>query len=201
VTNEATWRAYNPAANVERFRDTVVYAAVRNGVPCDAADAETVDDPDPTWTVEPFLRDSNVSFHRAMRRAGLPMTFDEYGCGIHTWRYWERDFRVFWPLMRATFDRAGRRARRPATRIRLLVRPKRARVGKLTRLRVRALVRRGDRYMVVRGAVVRVGGRRLRTDRRGQARIVLRFRRAGRHRVTVRKRGLRMGRATVRVGR
>jgi S-formylglutathione hydrolase FrmB len=114
VTNQATWREYNAAANVERFRATVVYTAVGNGTPCDEADVETLVKQNPTRTLEPFFRESNVSFHRAMRSAGVPMTFDDYGCGIHGWRYWEHDFKVFWPLMRAAFDRYPPRSATPA---------------------------------------------------------------------------------------
>lgn len=109
VTNAAVWRDYNPAENVERYRDTVVYAAVGNGVPCDEADLDIIAERwathDPTGSIEPVLYDSNHSFHQAMQRAGVPMTFDDYGCGLHEYRYLERDFKVFWPLMRAAFDR------------------------------------------------------------------------------------------------
>jgi sugar lactone lactonase YvrE len=93
----------------------------------------------------------------------------------------------------------GARRPRPAARIRLAVRPRRARTGRWRRFRFRATVRRGGRRRPVRRAVVRFAGRRKRTDRRGRVAFVARYRKAGRKRALARKRGLRSGRAYVRV--
>jgi hypothetical protein len=90
---------------------------------------------------------------------------------------------------------------RAAPRIRLRVRPRRARAGAWRRFRFRATVRRGRRHRAVRGAVVRFAGRRKRTNRRGRVAFVARFRVPARRRATARKRGLRAGRAHIRVRR
>jgi len=65
--------------------------------------------------------------------------------------------------------------------------------------RFRALVGRGAAARPVRRATIRFAGRRARTDRRGRATIVRRFSRRGRHVARASRRGLRSGRATVRV--
>ena len=191
----------HPAENVERLRAPWVRGR-RQRRPCDAADgAENADDPDqPGRSSRPCTTERELP--RAMRGPAC-RDLRDYGCGVHSWRYWHRDFQVFWPLMRAAFaraDRAAPPAKRPG-RIRLSVRPGRTRVGRRTRFRFRALVRRQGRYVALRGATIRIRGGRRRTDRRGHASIVVRFKRAGRHLVTVKKRGLTMGRATVRVRR
>jgi endoglycosylceramidase len=83
------------------------------------------------------------------------------------------------------------------TRLRVSVSPRRVRAGR--RVRVRVLVRAGARRAVVRGAVVRMAGRRAITNRRGRAYLRLRFRHTGRKKVVARARGYKAGRATLRV--
>ena len=89
------------------------------------------------------------------------------------------------------------RARRP--RLLLSVSPRRAASGEAVRLRVRVRGRRGGRLRAVRGVVIRTGGRRARTDRRGRATLRVRYIRRGRRRVTAHARGFLPGRAAVRV--
>ncbi|MBA2505828.1 MAG: hypothetical protein H0V29_07775, partial [Thermoleophilaceae bacterium] len=79
---------------------------------------------------------------------------------------------------------------RGAERIRVTVSPKRARAGRKVRLRIRSSVG---------GARIRVGKWRTTTASNGRARMTVRFRRAGRARVTARKPGLPPGSARVRV--
>ena len=93
--------------------------------------------------------------------------------------------------------------RRPAKRrIRLRVSPRRARVGRRTRFTFKATARSlcGTRRPVS-GATVRFAGRVARTNRRGRAVIVRRFRSAGRFRARARRAGFRSGTAAVRVVR
>ena len=90
------------------------------------------------------------------------------------------------------------RQSRPA-RLRVAVSPRRARRGVPVRLRVRVRARRSGRLRAVRGASVRVAGRRARTDRRGRATLRVRFMRPGPRQVTARRRGFRSGRTIVRV--
>jgi sugar lactone lactonase YvrE len=95
----------------------------------------------------------------------------------------------------------GARRPRAAPRIRLTVRPRRVRRGAWRRFRFRATLRRGGRRRAVRGAVVRFAGRRKRTNRRGRVAFVARFRVPARRKATARKRGLRAGKAYIRVRR
>jgi len=91
--------------------------------------------------------------------------------------------------------RGGTRRRK----IRLTVRPHRTVVGRTTRFRFRASVRRDGRWRPVRGARIRFGAQRARTNRRGRARIVRTFSRPGRYLAGARRRALRGDRAAVRV--
>ena len=84
-------------------------------------------------------------------------------------------------------------------RLRVSVRPRRVSAGRSVRMRVRVRARRGGRLRAVRGALVRTGGRRARTDRRGRATLRVRYRRRGARRVSARAAGFLPGRATVRV--
>jgi gamma-glutamyltranspeptidase/glutathione hydrolase len=90
-------------------------------------------------------------------------------------------------------------------RIRLAVRPRTVRVGRLTRFRFRATVVRGGRPVAVRGATVNFAALRRRTDRRGRAAITVRLlsrrRRPGPRRARATRRDLRPGVAIVRVVR
>jgi polyvinyl alcohol dehydrogenase (cytochrome) len=83
--------------------------------------------------------------------------------------------------------------RRP--RIRLSVRPRRVRAQRRVALRFRA--RRGARPL--RGVRIRLATRRVRTNRKGRATMRLRFRRSGVRVAHASRRGLRSGRARVRV--
>jgi hypothetical protein len=80
-------------------------------------------------------------------------------------------------------------------RLRLTVRPRRARAGRRTRFAFRVTSARKP----VRGATVRFAGRRLHTDRNGRARMRRAIRRPRRYTAVARKKGLRTARARVRV--
>jgi hypothetical protein len=74
-------------------------------------------------------------------------------------------------------------------RMRLTVRPRRVRAGKPVRLRMAARARIGGRLRGVRRALVRVAGRRGRTDSRGRLTLRVRFPHAGRRMVRARAPG------------
>ena len=96
--------------------------------------------------------------------------------------------------------------RRPAARggesarLRLAVRPRRARAGRRTAFRFR-VIRAGRGGGPVPGAFVRFAGRTARTNRAGRARIAVRFRGAGRRGVRATLHGYRGARTTIRVRR
>lgn len=83
-----------------------------------------------------------------------------------------------------------------AAKLRLSVRPSRARTG-CRRFAFRATSGRGARRRARRGASVRFRGRLARTDRRGFARMRACLRRPGRYRARARKTGYRTTTATV----
>ena len=91
----------------------------------------------------------------------------------------------------------------PRPKLRVTVRPKRVRVGRPVRLRVRVTVKRAGRRVAVRGARVRVAGVRGRTGRRGRATLRKRhgLERVRRYRVRASRRGYRTGFARVRATR
>jgi hypothetical protein len=106
------------------------------------------------------------------------------------------------PVRRAVSPRGSRPSTRPGgrssprARLRVRVFPSRLRRGRPVRLLVR--VTAGGRP--VRGALIRVGSRRVRTDRRGIGRLRVRLTgRAGRRTVRASLRGFRAGRASLRV--
>jgi endoglycosylceramidase len=77
--------------------------------------------------------------------------------------------------------------------------PKKVRVRR--RVTVKVVVRAGPKRKVVRGAVVRLAGRRAVTGRSGRAVFRIRFRHTGRRKVVARARGYEAGRARLRVVR
>jgi endoglycosylceramidase len=83
------------------------------------------------------------------------------------------------------------------TRLRLVVKPRTARAGRLVRFSFR--VRAGR--LAIRGARIRFAGRTLRTDARGRAAARIRLRRAGDRRAVAWKRTFRRGAALVHVRR
>jgi hypothetical protein len=87
----------------------------------------------------------------------------------------------------------------PAPRIRLRVSPRAVKAGSRVRFRLRAAAGAAGHRRAVRGAVVRLGGKRARTGRRGRARLTVAFERSGKKRAAATKRGFRRGRATVAV--
>ena len=89
--------------------------------------------------------------------------------------------------------------RAPALRVTL--RPRSVRAGKRRVLRVRVRAREDGRLRPVRGARVATFGRGVRTDRRGRARLKVRFRRAGRYTVRATAPEYRPGRRALRVVR
>jgi endoglycosylceramidase len=86
---------------------------------------------------------------------------------------------------------------RAKARLAVSVSPQRIRAAR----RVKVTVRVRARGRAVRGAVVRLGGRRATTGKRGRVRLRVRFKHPGRRRVTATARGYKRGRATVRVRR
>lgn len=111
-TRDEVWlRDANPPDLAPNFGGMSVYASAGNSSPCDGhdvADLATESQGIPAFQiveVYPWL--ATRDFVSALERAGVPHTADVDRCGLHSWRYWERDLHNFWPQMTAAF---GRRA-------------------------------------------------------------------------------------------
>jgi hypothetical protein len=87
------------------------------------------------------------------------------------------------------------------SRIRLVVRPRRVPAGSRRRLRFRVFALIYGERRPLAGARVRIGRRRVRTNRRGRAAMRVRLRRPGPVRIRVTQRGFRSGVAHIRVVR
>ena len=204
VTESETWEEHNPAAHVDRLRNTFLYAATANGVPCDQEDVETLAQhvvPDYTYASESVMRESTRSFHQALDAAGIEHVYREWECGIHSDRYGDMALTEWWPLMTAFFDRAAQAPRatpprRTAPALRLYVRPLRPQRGRKVRFRLRVTALMDGRRLPVSGARVTLAGRRAVTDARGRATLTARVR-AGRHAASARKPGFRPARRVV----
>jgi len=95
-------------------------------------------------------------------------------------------------MVRRCINTPGMGHRAPCTprTVRVRVNRRTLRAGRAARLRVRVTVRERGRRRAVRRALVRVGGRRVRTDRRGRASLRVRFDRPGRRALRVSARDL-----------
>jgi len=84
-------------------------------------------------------------------------------------------------MIRRCIHTPGMGHRSPCTlrRVRVRAVPRRLRVGRTQRVRVRVTVRERGRIRAIRRALVRVGSRRARTDRRGRATLRIRPARRG----------------------
>jgi hypothetical protein len=90
----------------------------------------------------------------------------------------------------AGFEARGCAARKPP-KLRLWVKPRRVTAGKRTTFRFKVRRRAGGADHPIRGATVRLAGRRVRTGARGRARLELTLGRPGLYRARAAKKGLR----------
>jgi YVTN family beta-propeller protein len=83
------------------------------------------------------------------------------------------------------------------------VKPRRVRADRPVTLRIRVTKRRAGKRVPVRGAVVRAAGKRVKTNRKGRARVrnANGFREARRYKVRATRKGHRRGAAKIRVTR
>ncbi len=107
VTDEVWWRNQSPIDVAQNLRGVRVYVASGDGVPCDEADQAETAAQTGTTSIEALLHEETVKFDRALDVARIEHLTDLYGCGIHSWRYWQRGLHRFWTFM---FDSFGRSA-------------------------------------------------------------------------------------------
>lgn len=96
----------NPPDLAANFRGMSVFVSAGNGQPCDGEDL-----PDVARGAASLVltQRGSASFSHALDRAGVPHTADTDRCGVHSWRYFQRDLHRFWPQMTEAF--ASRRPR------------------------------------------------------------------------------------------
>jgi diacylglycerol O-acyltransferase / trehalose O-mycolyltransferase / mycolyltransferase Ag85 len=104
LDGDICFRSKNPADLAPNYAGVTVYSAAGDGRPCDEEDVRVLaTGAEPTDHVEAWIRAMSDGFDSALTRAGVPHTYDAYGCGIHDWRYMQRDLHTFWPLMLDAF--------------------------------------------------------------------------------------------------
>jgi S-formylglutathione hydrolase FrmB len=100
LTSDVWWHDASPIDLAGNLHGLSLYVASGNGVPCTAGDVASQLGPPP---VEPLIDRMSQEFSAALTNAGVKHTTDFYGCGLHTWPYFERDLKKFWPIMLAAF--------------------------------------------------------------------------------------------------
>jgi S-formylglutathione hydrolase FrmB len=100
VTNDVWWHNADPLALAGNLGGLSLYLAAGKGTPCRSGDLVDQLDVAP---VEPLSDQMSHAFDTALTRAGVKHTTDFYGCGLHTWRYFVRDLKLFWPIMLGAF--------------------------------------------------------------------------------------------------
>jgi diacylglycerol O-acyltransferase/trehalose O-mycolyltransferase len=95
LTEDANWRAHNPADLAAHLAGTKVFLASGDGFP--GGRHEDPNNPG-AYFIEGGAYQLNLSFARALTQAGIPHTDNFYGPGQHTWPYWQDD--LHWVLPR-----------------------------------------------------------------------------------------------------
>lgn len=112
ATDEVWWRDANPADLAANLRGMALYVGAGNGQPCDAEDVRGLPEPQqdtppgtaPVFQLSgPYEATSSRSLVRALQRERVPHTADTERCGLHSWRYWNRQLHDFWPIMEHAF--------------------------------------------------------------------------------------------------
>jgi S-formylglutathione hydrolase FrmB len=96
VDDSAVWAAHNPTDLAAGLKGTQLFLSVGNGEPgpFDPAGA-------PADTSEAALRQENLALTGKLTSLGIPLRFDDYGPGTHSWPYWQRELHRAWPMLEA----------------------------------------------------------------------------------------------------
>ncbi|MEU5994742.1 alpha/beta hydrolase family protein [Spirillospora sp. NPDC047418] len=98
ITARANWRAHDATVNVAELKGVGVYVSSGNGKP------GPYDDPnaapmDAGRIGEQLAGTMAENFVAAAKRAGVPVTANLYGPGMHNWKYWRRELAKSWPTI------------------------------------------------------------------------------------------------------
>ncbi|MFI0411522.1 alpha/beta hydrolase [Actinomadura sp. 3N508] len=100
IIARANWREHDAAAMVARLKGTGVYVSSGDGRPGPFDDPDTV-----PWHAgrigEQLAGVMTANFVESARRAGVPVTANLYGPGMHNWKYWRRELERSWPALAA----------------------------------------------------------------------------------------------------
>jgi S-formylglutathione hydrolase FrmB len=94
------WAGHDPVALAPNLRGVRLYLASGNGRPGPFEPHGHSPDPDPG---EQYSLTSLQEMAAALAGAGITATVEDYGPGVHTWPYWQRDLHDALPLMMDTF--------------------------------------------------------------------------------------------------
>jgi S-formylglutathione hydrolase FrmB len=97
VTNEINWQGHDPADLVTNLRGVDLWLYTATGAP------GPYDPPPPNlgaMGIEWLTHSSTMSFYQRAQQLGVPVHYDDYVFGTHSWPYWARDLRQYvGPLM------------------------------------------------------------------------------------------------------
>lgn len=96
----------NPVERAEHLRSSQVDLYIGDGRPCDLEDVQTMIEQDATKSTETAWFALNETFKRDLDAAAVNHSYHYYGCGIHSWRYWQRDLHDWWSRMHSGFAAA-----------------------------------------------------------------------------------------------
>ena len=88
------WAAHDPTELASKLGGTRLFVSAGNGQPGPFEDAGAQRD-----AIEPVVEGESRAFAAALREAGVPVTTDFYGPGVHDWPYWERELRRALPVL------------------------------------------------------------------------------------------------------
>ncbi|MFG2090091.1 MULTISPECIES: alpha/beta hydrolase-fold protein [unclassified Spirillospora] len=101
ITARANWRAHDATVMVSKLKGTGVYVSSGNGKPgpFDPPDAP----PHDAGRIGEQLSGTMAeNFVAAAKKAGVPVTSNLYGPGMHNWKYWRRELVRSWPAIAAS---------------------------------------------------------------------------------------------------
>ena len=99
VTDEINWQGHDPADLVTNLRPLSVWLYTANGVP-----GPYDHPPNPgAMGIEALVGSSTDSFNMRAQEQGVPVHFDDYLYGTHSWPYWARDLGQYLVPLMQTF--------------------------------------------------------------------------------------------------
>jgi S-formylglutathione hydrolase FrmB len=100
ATDEINWQGHDPADLIQNLWPVSVWLYTANGVP------GPYDHPYPNpgaMGIEGLVGSSTDSFDQRAHQVGLPVHFDDYVYGTHSWSYWSRDLSWYLSPLMKTF--------------------------------------------------------------------------------------------------